>query len=123
MIIDKHNYRTALKVGLRFKIDYASIRHNGMRPDIQERAKQGRIWTVIEFNSVTVTYNTDPNVCSSKETESNLNRFIEGMKWIAVDIEFNNKGKEKCVSCGTATERRRDFSDMSIREFCPRCRR
>lgn len=35
----------------------------------------------------------------------------------------DNKGKAKCGQCGCKTEMRRDFSDMSIREFCPRCKR
>lgn len=33
-----------------------------------------------------------------------------------------NKGALTCWKCGCCTENRRDFSDMTIREFCPRCK-
>lgn len=39
-----------------------------------------------------------------------------------VSIDTPNTGRTTCWNCGCATEKRRDFSDMSIREFCPRCR-
>jgi hypothetical protein len=35
---------------------------------------------------------------------------------------INNKGRKTCFSCNCKTEQRRDFSDMSIREMCPRCK-
>ena len=38
------------------------------------------------------------------------------------DVLLTNKGQSKCVMCCCKTERKRDFSDMSIREFCPRCK-
>jgi len=34
----------------------------------------------------------------------------------------SNKGLKNCFNCGCKTTQRRDFSDMSIREFCPRCK-
>lgn len=38
------------------------------------------------------------------------------------DGKLSNKGKDICLRCSCRTEKRRDFSDMSIREFCPRCK-
>lgn len=38
------------------------------------------------------------------------------------DLVLSNKGRKECWQCGCNTEQRRDFSDMSIREFCPRCK-
>jgi hypothetical protein len=35
---------------------------------------------------------------------------------------LSNKGLDKCIKCRCATENRRDFSDMTVREFCPRCK-
>lgn len=35
----------------------------------------------------------------------------------------SNKGRDKCLWCRCATEKRRDFKDFSIREFCPRCKK
>lgn len=35
----------------------------------------------------------------------------------------SNKGQKKCLSCNCPTEMKRDFSNMEVREFCPRCRR
>jgi len=43
--------------------------------------------------------------------------------FLIVPVDFSNKGRKKCVSCNCKTEMRRDFSDMTVREFCPRCRR
>ena len=34
----------------------------------------------------------------------------------------NNKGRANCFKCNCRTEKRRDFVDFSIREFCPRCK-
>jgi hypothetical protein len=34
----------------------------------------------------------------------------------------SNKGRAKCWKCNCPTEKKRDFGDMSIREFCPRCK-
>ena len=33
-----------------------------------------------------------------------------------------NKGSIKCWKCKCPTELRRDFADMTVREFCPRCK-
>lgn len=38
------------------------------------------------------------------------------------EIDMSNRGRTTCVECACPTEKRRDFSDMSIREFCPRCK-
>ena len=35
---------------------------------------------------------------------------------------FDNKNRKTCFKCRCKTLLRRDFSDMSIREFCPRCK-
>lgn len=35
----------------------------------------------------------------------------------------SNKGRKECFFCQCPTEMKRDFKDMSIREFCPRCKR
>jgi hypothetical protein len=37
-------------------------------------------------------------------------------------IYTSNKGLSKCFKCSCRTEMRRDFSDFSIREMCPRCK-
>lgn len=34
----------------------------------------------------------------------------------------NNSKRSTCYKCGCSTEKRRDFLDFSIREFCPRCK-
>lgn len=34
----------------------------------------------------------------------------------------NNKNRATCFNCKCHTELRRDFTDMSVREFCPRCK-
>lgn len=35
----------------------------------------------------------------------------------------SNKGNKKCSYCNIPTELKRDFSNMEVREFCPRCKR
>ena len=48
-----------------------------------------------------------------------------GILWCGdpIDIKtLTNKDRAKCYKCGCKTLKRRDFSDMSIREFCPRCK-
>lgn len=37
-------------------------------------------------------------------------------------VNMDNKGRTECFKCGCHTEQRRDFSNMAIREFCPRCK-
>lgn len=34
----------------------------------------------------------------------------------------NNKNRATCFHCQCPTEDRRDFADMSVRAFCPRCK-
>ena len=42
----------------------------------------------------------------------------------ADDVEeiTSNKGQKNCFKCRCKTVMRRDFSNMSVREFCPRCK-
>ena len=41
---------------------------------------------------------------------------------LSSDHILSNKGLDKCVRCKCPTEMRRDFNDMTVREFCPRCK-
>jgi hypothetical protein len=34
----------------------------------------------------------------------------------------SNRGRKECGLCGCPTAQRRDFSDMSVHEMCPRCK-
>lgn len=36
--------------------------------------------------------------------------------------DLSNKGRPNCWKCQCKTEMKRDFNDMSIHEFCPRCK-
>lgn len=70
----------------------------------------------------------------TNETSSNCYPYSDVLHWIksrhcvvhfnyvdATEI-LNNKGRAKCFICRCPTEQRRDFSDMSVREMCPRCK-
>lgn len=59
------------------------------------------------------------------EERSLLNRTI----WVPILIDLEeisedtpNTGRKTCWICNCETELRRDFKDMSVREFCPRCK-
>ena len=54
----------------------------------------------------------------------NLSCFEHGGLTIVTDMELltSNRGQKKCFNCGCKTQMKRDFSDMSIREMCPRCK-
>lgn len=58
----------------------------------------------------------------SRVEDRHVVKFIATDETIFRDSLGSNKGLTECVNCGCATEKRRDFSDMSIREFCPRCK-
>lgn len=48
-----------------------------------------------------------------------------GSTWQCRDmhsVTWTNRGKEHCIICKCRTEMKRDFSDMSVREMCPRCK-
>lgn len=65
-----------------------------------------------------------PTMYENTSPDSYRNLYFIPGKTILKDnnIVFSNKGRETCMVCACRTEKRRDFSDMSIREMCPRCK-
>ena len=48
---------------------------------------------------------------------------LEGLVTVlSSDHILSNKGLDSCIKCRCATEMKRDFADMTVREFCPRCK-
>ena len=39
-----------------------------------------------------------------------------------IDSILSNKDRKNCFKCGCNTQMKIDFSDMTIREMCPRCK-
>lgn len=70
-----------------------------------------------------------PGHDSEQFTREDYSTRPEGDYWAVYLVEYeeipegtSNIGRTTCWYCGCSTEMRRDFSDMSIREFCPRCK-
>lgn len=68
-------------------------------------------YMVIECPACDIQYEYEP-----------VNYFETYYIFVPWETILSNKGQDKCIKCQCPTEMRRDFSDFSIREMCPRCR-
>jgi hypothetical protein len=124
MILTSSDDFTKLKVGMRIHFRVKNG-HNTFGVHLTERLETSswRITAITSerfgeyFGFENCTY---PNE-SFRDPASNIGSFYDVI--IEGQVEsFTNKGRKTCAGCGCKTEMKRDFGDMSIREFCPRCK-
>jgi len=92
--------------------------NNPISSPIQALIDSGKPWyiTSITGDHFSVICGNDTFRDEARSSLGSCYYFIPREKIIA------NTGRVQCFSCDCPTEMRRDFNDMTVREFCPRCK-
>jgi len=94
--------------------------HTGICSRIAIRGHSSHIIDVYVTNEEGLVRSMDIEERLYDEASAYIMIYIAPEDLVALDI--SNKSLLKCWKCSCPTEMRRDFADMTVREFCPRCK-
>jgi len=121
MLINSTNYRDRCKVGVRFKIMPDTHSYTVLRHDIQAHVQSAGTFRISEVGTHQIAY-TWIDLAGHERRVTKIGWDTSIWKIVGTAMDLSNKGAIKCWKCSCPTEMRRDFADMTVREFCPRCK-
>lgn len=124
MIVNKDNWKTVLKAGMRFRMNTHCRRFAGLNDNVRRHALNNKTFVVTRvqigsYPGITYKWTDDRGI----EHDTYRNDFSGDDEWFILDNETaTNKGQATCIFCGVKTEQRRDFATFEVRDMCPRCK-